>query len=84
MKKVEEKNIQWVMDNYGFFLASGEFVLGVDYHEELGGADLVIYDVGELSGVHSAYDLRRHNDKFGGDEESYEVDRVTLIKNDDF
>ena len=84
MKKVEEKNIQWVVDNYGIGLENGQYVLGVDHHEELNGADLVVYDVQELDDVWSAYDLRRHCDKTGGDEESFEVDRVTLMEIDNF
>ena len=84
MKKVEEKNIQWVVDNYGIGLENGQYVLGVDHHEELNGADLVVYDVQELDDVWSAYDLRRHCDKTGVDEEEYEVDRVTLMEIDNF
>ena len=83
MKKIEEKNIQWVMDNYGIGLENGQYVLGVDHHEELNGADLVVYDVQELD-VWSVDDLRRHCDNSGGDEESFEVDRVTLMKIDNF
>lgn len=84
MKKVEEKNIQWAMDNYGIGLENGQYVLGVDHHEELNGADLVVYCVDELNDVWSADDLRRYCDKSGGEEESYEVERVTLVRIDDF
>ena len=65
-------------------LFSGAYIVGVDHHEELNGADLVLYDVSELEGVSSQRELSEWCTNNGGDEERFEVDRVTLIKTDDF
>ena len=84
MKRVQAVNIQWLINEYGGMLFSGEYIMGVDHHEELNGADLVLYDIRELDGVSSQKELSEWCTKHGGDEESYEVDRVTLTRIDDF
>lgn len=84
MKKAQVVNVQWLINEYGGMLFSGAYIVGVDYHEELNGADLVLYDIRELEGVSSQRELSEWCDKNGGDEENYEVDRVTLVRIDDF
>lgn len=84
MKRVQAVNIQWLINEYGGMLFSGEYIMGVDHREELNGADLVLYDIRELDGVSSQKELSEWCTKNGGDEESYEVDRVTLVRIDDF
>ena len=84
MKRSQVDNIQWLINEYGGMLFSGAYIVGVDHHEELNGADLVLYDIRELEGVSSQRELSQWCDKNGGEEESYEVDRVTLVRIDDF
>lgn len=84
MKRIQVDNIQWLISEYSGMLFSGAYIVGVDYHEELNGADLVLYDISELEGVSSQRELNEWCTKKGGDEERFEVDRVTLIKTDDF
>lgn len=84
MKRVQVDNIQWLINQYGGMLFSGAYIVGVDHHEELNGADLVLYDIRELEGVSSQIELNKWCDDNGGEEESYEVDRVTLVRIDDF
>lgn len=84
MKKIQVDNIQWLINEYGGMMFSGAYIVGVDHHEELNGADLVLYDIRELEGVSSRKELSEWCDNNGGDEESYEVDRVTLVEIDDF
>lgn len=81
MKQVEENNIQWLVRTYGAYLEKGTYIVGVDEHTEFGGADLVIYDVDVLDGISSREELSVWCDENGGDEETFEVDRVCLIKN---
>lgn len=84
MKRIQVDNIQWLINEYGGMLFSGAYIVGVDHHEELNGADLVLYDIRELEGVSSQRELSKWCDDNGGEEESYEVDRVTLVRIDDF
>ena len=84
MKRVQVDNIQWLINQYGGMLFSGAYIVGVDHHEELNGADLVLYDIRELEGVSSQIELNKWCDDNGGEEESYEVNRVTLVRIDDF
>lgn len=84
MKKIQVDNIQWLINEYGGMMFSGAYIVGVDHHEELNGADLVLYDIRELEGVGSQKELNEWCDKNGGEEERYEVDRVTLVEIDDF
>lgn len=89
MKKVEVKNIQWLVENYDFTENNmNKLVVGIDYHDELNGADMVVYDVSDLNDkgfdIQSFKDLSRFCDENGADEESWEVNRVTLIRVDDF
>lgn len=84
MKKIEEKSIDLIVKRYGSGLQKRRYVLGVDNHSELNGACLVVYDVSELDNVWSAESLRKWCDSNGGDEENFEVDRVTLVEIDDF
>ena len=84
MKRVQVDNIQWLINEYGGMLFSGAYIVGVDHYEELNGADLVLYDIRELEGVSSQIELSQWCTKNGGDEESYEVDRVTLVRIDGF
>ena len=84
MKRVQVDYIQWLINEYVGMLFSGAYIVGVDHHEELNGADLVLYDIRELEGVSSQRELSQWCDKNGGEEESYEVDRVTLVRIDDF
>ena len=53
MKRIQVDNIQWLINEYGGMLFSGAYIVGVDHHEELNGADLVLYDIRELEGVSS-------------------------------
>lgn len=84
MKRIQVDNIQWLINEYGGMLFSGAYIVGVDHHEELNGADLVLYDIRELEGVSSQRELSKWCDDNGGEEENYEVDRVTLVRIDDF
>ena len=84
MKKIQVDNIQWLISEYSGMLFSGAYIVGVDHHEELNGADLVLYDIRELEGVSSQRELIQWCDNNGGEEESYEVDRATLVRIDDF
>lgn len=84
MKRVQVDNIQWLINEYGGMLFSGAYIVGVDHYEELNGADLVLYDIRELEGVSNQRELSEWCDKNGGEEEAFEVDRVTLVRIDDF
>lgn len=84
MKKIQVDNVQWLINEYGGMLFSGAYIVGVDHHEELNGADLVLYDIRELEGISNQRELSQWCDRNGGEEESYEVDRVTLVRVDDF
>ena len=57
MKRIQGENIQWLINEHGGMLFSGEYIVGVDHHEELNGADLVLYDIRELEGVSNQRDL---------------------------
>lgn len=66
-----------------------KLIIDIDNHNELGGADLVVYDVSEVVlnenyKISSIEDLRSHLNKNGLDEESFEINRVTLIRSKDF
>lgn len=84
MKQIQVDNIQWLINEYSGMLFRGEYIVGVDHHEELNGADLVLYDVTEMEGVSSQRELSEWCTKNGEDEENFEVDRVTLVRIDDF
>ena len=84
MKRIQADNIQCLINEYSGMLFRGEYIVGVDHHEELNGADLVLYDVTEMEGVSSQRELSEWCTKNGEDEENFEVDRVTLVRIDDF
>lgn len=89
MKKIEVENIQWLVENYDFTDNNmNKLVIGIDSSDELNGADIVVYDVTDLNhegfNIQSIGDLSRYCDENGADEESWEINRVTLIRVDDF
>ena len=89
MKKLEVENIQWLVENYDFTDNNmNKLVVGIDSSDELNGADIVVYDVTDLNheghGIQSIEDLSRYCDENGADEESWEINRATLIRADDF
>ena len=84
MKRIELENLEYAFDNWGVHIDSGGYIIGVDYHNELGGACLVLYSTLELDDVFDWEDLVEYCNENGLDEENFEIDRVTLIKNDDF
>ena len=82
MLNVDVENIKWLFENYGEDILSGEYLLGVDSHEELGGADLVLYDVwGMHISIKTQKELSEWCTKHGVDEEELEVERTTLVRN---
>ena len=80
MLNVDVENIKWLFEYYGEEILSGEYLLGVDNHEELGGADLVLYDVYGIN-IKTQKELSEYCTKHGGDEEDLEIERVTLVRN---
>ena len=80
MLNVDVENIKWLFENYGEDILSGDYLLGVDNHEELGGADLVLYDVYGMN-IKTQKELSEWCTKYGGDEENLEIERTTLVRN---
>lgn len=82
--KFEVDNLQWLVENYDF-TENNMSKLIIDIEPLLDdGADLVVYDVTDLlergHDISSREELSIYCDNFGADEESYEVNRVTLIR----
>ena len=89
MKRIELDNLQWLLSNHGMSLEYGNTVVGVDYLAvEDEGVDLVVYDVERIEFeneyIYNYERLVKYCNEYGLDEENFEIDRVTLIKNDDF
>ena len=84
MKMIELESLEYAFDDWGIGVASGSYIVGVDYHNELNGAYLVLYDTSELDDVFNWRDLVKYCNENGLDEENFEIDRVALIKNDNF
>ena len=89
MKRIELDNLQWLLYNHGMSIEYGNTVVGVDYLAvEDEGVDLVIYDVEGLEfdneRVYNYEQLVKYCNENGFDEENFEIDRVTLIRSDDF
>lgn len=77
--KIEVNNINWLLAEYG---AMSNILIGVDsLSVEDTGIDLVVYDVTEMiekpEDIESFKEIVNEN---GLDEESFEIDRVTLVK----
>ena len=82
MKKIDAINIQWVAEKYGDDFFNGKYILGIDYDRENNGAEIVIYEVQDFDGITTQKELNEWCDENGGDEESYEIDRITHIRVD--
>ena len=83
MKKIELDNLIDLISDYGLGISEKLFMLGIDYHEEHNGADLVIYDVLELGyKVTSQKELNDWCTENGANEEDFEIDRITLVRHD--
>lgn len=80
MLNIDVENIKWLFEHYGEYILEGDYLLGVDNHEELEGADLVIYDVYGMN-IKTQEELSEWCTKHGGDEENLEIERVTLVRN---
>ena len=80
MNNVYVENIKWLFENYGEEIITGEYLLGVDNHEKLGGADLVLYDVYGLD-IKTQKELSEYCTNYGGGEEELEIERTTLVRN---
>ena len=80
MLNVDVENIKWLFKYYGEEILEGDYLLGVDNHEELGGADLVLYDVYGMN-IKTQKELSEWCTKHGGDEEELEIERTTLVRN---
>ena len=80
MLNVDVENIKWLFEHYGEDILEGDYLLGVDTHEELGGADLVLYDVYGMN-IKTQKELSEWCTKHGGDEENLEIERTTLVRN---
>ena len=80
MLNVDVENIKWLFEHYGEDILAGDYLLGVDNHEELGGADLVLYDVYGMN-IKTQKELSEWCTKHGGDEENLEIERTTLVRN---
>lgn len=84
-KKLELDNLQWLFDNHGMSIEYGSAVIGVDYLDvESDGIDLVVYNVEGLEldneHIYNYEQLVKYCNENGLDEESFEIDRVTLVK----
>ena len=78
------ENLEYAFDNWGVGIATGSYTVGVDYRNEVNSACLVLYDTSELDDVFNWNDLIKYCNENGLDKENFEIDRVTLIKNDIF
>lgn len=82
--KFEVDNLQWLVENYDF-TENNMNKLIIDLEPMLqDGVDVVVYDVTDLiekgHDINSREELSIYCDNFGADEESYELNRVTLVR----
>ena len=71
-----EYNVQWAFENWDFY----SFNNVINFEKVGNGIDLVLYDVADLEYIDSYNDLVIYCDENGADEENFEVDRVTFVK----
>ena len=72
--RIEVENMNYIHNTYG----GAHVILDVDYLDG-NGMDLVVYDIDSLNVVKTAEDFHRYISEHGMDEESFEVERVTLV-----
>lgn len=73
-------NINYLAKEYD--LHNEDRLLGLDVHQEHGGADLVVYDVSDmLEHPIDFEDFKSIVNENALDEEEFEIDRVCLFKN---
>lgn len=78
-QKIEMDNVNYLFEKFG---GNKDVIIGVDYlSEDDCGVDLVVYDTSNMNkkptGIENFHQWISEN---GEDEESFEMDRVTLVK----
>lgn len=72
-----EYNVQWTFENWDFYSSNNV----INFEKVGNGIDLVLYDISYLEYIDSYSDLVTYCDENDDDEENFEVDRVTFVKN---